>query len=536
MNKKLFTFILFLLFSFSWGTLAYAEDNVEEEKTPKKEEKKVLVFRDELKRDTPQGAIKGLLDATKNRDYEKAAKFLDLKYIYYNQVPAELARQLKVVIDQKLWIDIDNVNNTLEGDSDDGLSKNKELLGVIHSEQGAYDIILQRVLVKDDIPIWIISAKTVRDIPKMYDQFGHGVLGKFMPPVLLEISIFKITAGEWISLIIIVIFSLIVSIVLSKLIIFILKRFKIEKTMRLFTALLWPIRWLFVLIIGRNLFEIVVYSVEAKTLMKTTTVTIIVFVWFLFNLINYLFDVWSRNQRTKGKREIIVFYGLFKKVLKLLILFVSLTIWLDNLGFEVTTIIAGLGVGGIAVALAAQKSIEDILGAMTLLGARPVEIGDFVKFGDKVGTIEDISLRLTKVRTLDRTLINVPNSIFASLQLENLSERDKIRFKPKINLRYETTSDQLHYILEGICKVLSSHSKVLDEPMRVRFVEFGTYSLKCDSLIYIDTTVYSEFLEIIEELNFSIMNIIEKSGTQLAIPARNIYTQEGKRIDGYGVQ
>ena len=528
-NRKLFAFVLFLLLNLLWGNFAYAEDKIKEEKK-RNEEKKVLVFRDKFERDTPQGSIKGLMDAAKSRDYEKAAEFLDLKYIPHNQNSSELARQLKVVIDQKLWIDIDNVNNTLEGDFDDGLPKDVELLGVIHSDKSAYNIILKRSLV-DDIPIWKISAKTVCDIPKMYDLFGYGMLGKVLPPILLEITIFKITAGEWISLFVILIFSLIVSIILTKLIKFILKKFKSERTLLFFNALLWPIRWLLVLIIGKSLFKIVVYSAEAKAIMKVTTVSIIIFVWFFFNLIDYFFDLWSNNKKNKGKRDVIVLYSLFKKGVKLLILFVGATIWLDNLGFSVTTIIAGLGVGGIAIALAAQKSIEDLLGAMTLLSSRPVEIGDFVKFGDKKGTIEDISLRLTKVRTPDRTLVNIPNSIFASLQLENYTSRDKIRFHPTIHLCYETTSDQLRCLLTEIREIISSHPKILKEPLWVRFVKFGTYSLECDIVAYADTKIYSEFLGIAEELNFSIMNAIEAAGAHLAIPAQNIYMQSRDSVD-----
>lgn len=532
MNRKLFIFILFLLFSFSVGTLAYAEDKTKEE-TPKKEEKKLVVFRDELKRDTPQGTIKGFLEAAKDRDYEKAAKFLDLRYISYQgdkKTKTSLARKLKVIFDQKLWIDIDNVNNLLEGSSDDGLPESQEIIGVVDSVDGAYNIILQRVSV-EGIPVWVVSYKTVYNIPKMYEQFGHGVLGKFMPPILLEISIFRVTAGEWISLIIILVFCFIVSIILSKLVAFILKRIKSKKPLQFFNALLWPLRWFFIIILGRTLFKIVVYSVAAKSIMKTTTLPIIISIWLLFNLINYLFNLWTNTQKNKGKREVIVFYGLIRKVLKLLILFIAVTLWLDNLGFKVTTIIAGLGVGGIAVALAAQKSIEDILGAMTLLGARPVEIGDFVKFGDKVGTIEDITLRLTKVRTLDRTLVNIPNSIFASLQLENLTKRDKIRFHPTIHLRYETTPDQIRCILEDIRKILYSHPKVLESPVRVRLVDFGTYSLECKIFAYIDTKVYREYLEVAEELNFSIMIAIKEAGSQLAIPAQNIYTQVAESID-----
>ena len=528
MNRKLFIFILFCLFSFSLGTLSYAQEKPKEEKTPEKAEK-ATVFRDEFKRDTPRGATKGFLDAAKQRDYKKAAKFLNLEHLPYymdNETPSELARQLKVVFNQKLWIDINNISDRVEGSKDDNLPENQELIGVIRADHAAYDIILQKTLI-NNLPVWRISPKTVSNIPTMYEQFGHGVLGKFMPPILLEITIFKVTVGEWISLIVIVGLTFIVTIIITQLLIFILKRFKSKKILHFFNALLWPIRWLFVFIISRHLFEIFVYSVAVKTFMKSTTLIIIISAWFLFNLIDYLFDIWSANKRHKGKRDIIVFYSLFKKGLKLLILFIGITIWLDNLGFKVTTIIAGLGVGGIAVALAAQKTIEDILGAMTLLAARPVEVGDFVKFGDSIGTIEDISLRLTKVRTLDRTLVNIPNSKFVSLELENISKRDKIRFHPKIHLCYETTPDKLHCILKEISKLLSLHPKVLEDS-RVRFTEFGTYSLECDILAYIDTTEYSEYLKIAEELNFSIMNIVKKAGAQLAIPSQNIYTQAKK--------
>jgi len=531
MNRKLFTFILLFLLSFLLESLAYAEDKTNEE-TIKEDEKSLVVFQDVLKRDTPQGTIKGFLEAAKNREYEKASKFLDFRYFSHKndeKTKSTLARKLKVIFDQKLWIDIDNVNNLLEGSLDDGLSENQEIIGVIDSDEGVYNIILQRITIEGN-PVWVISYKTVYNIPKMYEQFGHGILGKFMPPILLEVSFIRVTVGEWISIIIILVFCLIISIILSKLVVFILKRIKNKKPLQFFYAVLWPLRWLFIIILGRSLFKIVVYSVAAKSVMETATLPILISIWFLFNIINYFFNLWTNTKKNKGKREIIVFYGLIRKVLKLLILFIAITLWLDNLGFKVTTIIAGLGVGGIAVALAAQKSIEDILGAMTLLGAKPVEIGDFVKFGDNVGTIEDITLRLTKVRTLDRTLVSIPNSIFASLQLENLTKRDKIRFHPTIHLRYETTPDQIRCILEDIRKILYSHPKVLESPVRVRLVNFGTYSLECKIVAYIDTKVYSKYLEVAEELNFSIMIAIKDAGLQLAIPAQNIYTQTSKPI------
>ena len=349
-----------------------------------------------------------------------------------------------------------------------------------------------------------------------------------MPAILLERAIFGITIGEWISLIAILIFSFLISIILSRLIIFILKIFKSDKILHCFTTMLWPLRLLFISILLKAIFELLVYSIKVKSMLEASTIMIIISVWFFCKLIDYIFEVWSRSKKNQDHQGIIVLYSLLTKILKLLILFIGATLWLDNLGFKVTTIIASLGVGGIALALAAQKTIEDVIGAMTLLSSRPVEIGDFIKVGDNVGTVEEISLRLTKIRTMERTLVNIPNSKFASLELENLAKRDKRRFNPNINLPYETTSEQLHTILEGIRKVFNEHPQILPEPLRVRFSKLGTYALHCETLAYIDTTDHAEYLAIAEELNFSIINVIEQAGSRLAIPAQVNYKPVNK--------
>jgi MscS family membrane protein len=523
-------FMLFLLFNFS-GILSSHAASADKKPADPPPKKTAIIFRDNLKRDTPRGTTKGLLAAAKDKNYKKLANFFDLSYMPYDwsdKDSANLSRQLKVVLDQKLWIDVDNINNTSAGNLKDNLPENQEIIGVIKSDESNYNIILQQSTNDKNDPIWLISAQTVHEIPKMYEEFGHGVLGEIMPAFLLEKTIFEITVGEWISLIAIILLGLLISIILSRLIIFILKLTKSNRVLHCFNTLLWPIRLLFIVILGRTTFELLVYSVKVKSIMEASTIMIIIAIWFFFKLIDYLFDVWSNSKNNQEHQGVIVLYSLFTKVLKLLILFIGATIWLDNLGFKVTTIIASLGVGGIALALAAQKTIEDVIGAMTLLSARPVEIGDFIKVGDNVGTVEQISLRLTKIRTMERTLVNIPNSKFASLELENLSKRDKRQFNPSINLPYETTSEQLHTILEGIRKVLDDHPKVLPEPLRVRFAKLGTYALHCETLSYIDTTDHAEYLAIAEELNFSIINVIEQAGSRLAIPAQTIYKPTNK--------
>jgi len=123
------------------------------------------------------------------------------------------------------------------------------------------------------------------------------------------------------------------------------------------------------------------------------------------------------------------------------VIIIAVVVWLDNVGFQVTTLLAGLGLGGLALALGLQKTIENVVGAITLYSAQPVRIGDFGQFGNTMGTVEEISLRATQVRTLDRTIVSVPNAEFSALHINNFSKRDKIWYHHKIRLRYDTTPD-----------------------------------------------------------------------------------------------
>ena len=160
-----------------------------------------------------------------------------------------------------------------------------------------------------------------------------------------------------------------------------------------------------------------------------------------------------------------------------------------------------------------------------------MRVGDFCKFGETLGTVEEIGLRSTRVRTLDRTVVSVPNGEFINLHLNNFSKREKIWCHPKISLRYETTPDQIRYILAEVKKLLISHPKVLPDPARVRFTNFGAYSLDLDIFAYIGVTDYSDYLEIAEELNSKIMDIVAQVGSSFAIPSQTTYLESGQGFD-----
>jgi MscS family membrane protein len=209
---------------------------------------------------------------------------------------------------------------------------------------------------------------------------------------------------------------------------------------------------------------------------------------------------------------------------KIVIASVAAAAILSSWGYNTGAILTGLGVGGVALALAAQKTIENLFGGVAVITDRPVAIGDFCKFGNQVGTVEDIGLRSTRIRTLDRTLLTVPNGQFSTMTLENYSKRDKMWFHLTLNLRRDTTSSQMRTLLDSITKALKQNPKVETGPLPVRFVGVGTYSLDVEVFAYILTLDGDEFNRIQQELFLRILDEVEAAGTGLAVPTQAYYS------------
>jgi MscS family membrane protein len=215
-------------------------------------------------------------------------------------------------------------------------------------------------------------------------------------------------------------------------------------------------------------------------------------------------------------------------LVKILIFIFGLLFWLHNIGFNITTVLAGLGVGGLAVALALQKPIEDMMGALTIFSQASMRVGDLCRYGAEVGVVEDIGLRTTRLRTLTNTVVSIPNARIASGEVENLSYRTKIRYWPTLRLRYDTTQQQMQTIIDGIKAVLEQNEQVHDEPLRVRFTDFDADAMLIKVHSYIKTTDFDEFLGIAEGINFQIMNIVKSAGTSFALPGRAIFMEGDK--------
>jgi MscS family membrane protein len=189
-------------------------------------------------------------------------------------------------------------------------------------------------------------------------------------------------------------------------------------------------------------------------------------------------------------------------------------------GVDLTAVLTGLGVGGIAIGFGAQKTIENLFGGIMVISDQPVNVGDQCRIGEFSGIVEDIGLRSTRIRTADRTVVSIPNGHLANMSLENFAVRDRIRFHQTVGLHCQTTAGQLRAVLTGIRRLLAAHPKVEAESAGTRFVRFSGASLDVEISAYVLERDQRAFLEVQEELLLGILDVIDASGTSVASPVR----------------
>jgi MscS family membrane protein len=218
-----------------------------------------------------------------------------------------------------------------------------------------------------------------------------------------------------------------------------------------------------------------------------------------------------------------------RKIAKVVLLALGLAAVLNELGFQVASLLAGLGIGGIALALAAQKTVENLFGSVAIGVDQPFRVGDFVKVEDVVGTVEAIGMRSTRLRTLDRTLVTIPNGKLADMRTETFAARDRMRLLANLGLVYGTTAEQLRAVLAGIEAALRAHPLLWPDALSVRFNEFRDSSLNVEVMAWFRTTDWNEFTLVRQELFLSFLGVAERAGTSLAFPTRTVHLARRER-------
>ena len=487
---------------------------------------------------TPRGAVRAFMEAIRGGEYGRADRYLDLRSLSgaaRREEPETLARELGTVLNQTWWFDLESLSDDPEGNRDDGLAANRDEVHRIEMDGDDVPILLQRGRV-DGERIWRFAGPTVSQVPALYKRFGYGPLAAFLPRWFFEWQLLGVQLWQWIGLFALLLTAgfaawLIASAMYTAMRV-LLRRLESELLERLTALARGPLRLAVGVLVFSGGKHLLRPSVVVRAVLSSAeeALLIIAVTWAFLRLVDVGVEMIRERLRERRQIQGLQLLPPGRKTLKALIIAMAILVTLDNFGFNVTALLAGLGVGGIAVALAAQKTLENLFGGFTLYADRPVQVGDFCRFGDYIGTVEEIGLRSTRIRTLDRTLVSVPNAQFAGLQLENYSKRDRMRYHPTIGLRYETTPDQLRYVLVEVRRMLYAHPMVDPDPARVRFVGFAAYSLDLEVFAYVDVTEYGEFLEVAEDLNLRILDIVEEAGTGFAFPSQTTYLEQGQPL------
>ncbi|MBT8055502.1 MAG: mechanosensitive ion channel family protein [Gammaproteobacteria bacterium] len=484
---------------------------------------------DALNRGTPRGSAIGFLEACASFDFEKAAEYLDLRNLPGEVAEIgghELARQLNHVISRTVWLDDYSVSDSPEGAQGDGLPGYRDQLVVVKIPEGEFPIWLQRVPRGDGERIWKISNRSVALIPDLYDELSYPEwverIRQFFPEdaSFLGLEAFKWFIGIGMGFLawpLLWVLGWLLSRLFSS-----PERPAYVYWRKLFKG---PFVFIGILVVMGFALERLGMGVYAQEVSNAKTLTIIALIWFFWVSID-LFRAFQQNRLIENNRP-----GAAKVLrpitglIKLVVLVFGSLFWLNNIGVNITTLLAGLGVGGLAVALALQKPLEDMMGALTIFSQATLRVGDFVRYGEITGTVEDIGLRTTKVRTLTNTVVSIPNSRIAYVEVENLSLREKIRFWPTLRLRYDTTQKQLQEVRDNIWTLLSENDEVHDDPVRVRFTDFDKDAILLKVHCFLKTTDFTESLRIGEELNYRIMGIVEEAGAKFALPGTTMYIE-----------
>jgi len=485
------------------------------------------VPKDALGRTTPKGTVFGFVTAARKGDDQLAERYLNTRL--RGKAATDLAHQLFVVLDRRLPARLDQISDKPEGSLRDPLEPNRELVGTISGESKNIDIFVERVDRGKSGSVWLFSGKTLDSVPDLYEEINAVEVDHVLPEFLVDVQFAGIALFEWLAVFVgIPLFYLIAALLnrlLSSLLGLLRRRLRRKPDLPNPEVLPHPIRLLLAALVIHRLLTKLSLPLLARQFWSSTAniFTIAGCVWLLILLNDQGEEFFYRRLRLHKATGGASLLRLTRRLIDILIVFGGVLATLHYFGVSPTAALAGLGVGGIAVAFAAQKTLENVFGGVSLIFDEVVHVGDVLKVGDTLGTVDDIGLRSTRIRTQNRTMVSVPNGQIATMTLENFSCRDEFWLHQIFALCYGTASPQMCTVIEGIRSLLEGNQQVEHDSVRVRFIRFGLSSLDVEVSAYVLARDWDEFLEIQGRLFLRMMECIEAAGVQIALPSQTIF-------------
>jgi MscS family membrane protein len=482
--------------------------------------------------DSPRASARAFVDlAARKGDFKGAARYLQLPPGEEARGPEE-ARRLRAVLERYLDIDLDALSPLAEGSAQDGLPQGVDTVGNVPDGHGGQDPVFV-VRARDAAgTYWAFSRQTVSRIDGWYDALPDRWVRDWMPERLQRHGPSDLMWWQWLSLPVLLVLALVLGRVLGVFTTALLHRLfrktptgwdeRLLKRTSPALTLLWAV------VVAAVLLPWLALLPEAHRSVRSFlggVATIAVF-WALWRSV----DVWSQFLMDRpwaadnpSARSLLSVTRNFAKVF---VLVGGVVATLAAFGYPVATVLAGLGIGGLALAFGAQKTIENLFGSVSLAADQPFRVGDFVKIEDFTGNVERIGMRSTQVRTLDRTLVSLPNGKLADMRIEDFASRDRIRFAATVALVYGTTEEQVRRVVAGIEAMLRANPKVWPDTVVAKLLAFSPSSLDVEVLCWFQTSDFAEFRGLRQEALLGIMRIVAEAGTSLAFPTQTVHVVE----------
>ncbi len=486
--------------------------------------------------DSPRAMLALYFDAARQGRWDDASRYLVLNDAERPN-GARLARRLKGVIDDHAWLDLDTVSADPRGRLDDGLPSHLE--DVERVRFGGREESIRLIRINEPMGArWAVAASTVQRIDDWYAELPdrwvrNAIVYAGLDSVLLRPGPLELLWWQWSAMPLLGIASLLLGSVLGK------------QTQRLFvrlagrTALVWDRKVLgrigtpLLLAWSLNLFwlgaQFLVLTDPAYRSIDSFVTAGMVFVifWALWQASGaiaeqMLLRPWAT--RSASARTLVTVGGNFAR--SAIFCLGGLAV-LAAAGYPVGTLLAGLGIGGLAIAFGAQKTIENIFGSLSLVVDQPLRVGDFVHLDDVVGTVEDIGLRSTRIRTLDRTLVTIPNGKLADQRIESYEARDRMRLSTTLSIEYGATRAQIESVIAGVERVLNAHPQIWPDAVTVKLSRLGPSSLDIDVMAWFQVQNSDVFQRCRQEALLGFMRVVEEAGTQLAFPTQTVHLVAG---------
>lgn len=486
----------------------------------------------EVAPDSPRASLERFLELGRDGDFEKASRFLALPQSGDPRGPL-LAERLKVVLDKHVWFDLEKISPSSKGNLDDGLSPSVERVAEVPiGDDRVQPVYMVRRGSEEEGRYWAFSPNTVRRIDGWYDALPdrwirEALIAAGLHALLLE-GPFGLLWWQWLALPLLAIGAWLLGRLLGGVTRAILGRVSARTEAswddRLLERVGPQLTFAWGLVVFGSALPSLGLTAQAQGIFHAflTAGAVFVIFWALWRSVDVVQEVLLSSSwaASPSARNLLQISG---NMTKGVIAGAGALAILSAFGYPVTTLLGALGIGGLAFAFGAQKTVENLFGSISLAVDQPFRVGDFVKVEDFTGTVEDVGLRSTRFRTLDRTVISIPNGALADQRLETFAARDRMRLATTLGLEYSTTHSQMLQVIDGVERVLREHPRIWPDAMVVKFKEFGASSLDIEVMAWFQVPTWADFQHCRQEVLLSFMKVVEDAGTGFAFPTRTLH-------------